>query len=422
VSSKTVPEFTKPGRLPPGERQPYVTAAEPMIGYAPDMSAQSAGKIEELESIRGIAALLVVLFHIPVWNTRLHDIQFVQNGYYMVDLFFVLSGFVMNLNYGDRLHSLGDLTRFQFLRLGRLYPVHLLFLLLGILTSASSWIAVTAFGLNNAHGSAIKDATFASLAEQLLLIHSLGFFKIVHPFNLPSWSISVEFYTYLVFGIFCLISHYVLRLSTFVVLSGAALVLLSVGGEGIGNFSEILQCLGGYFLGCLVASFAARHPHALPRGSTFTALAVMTLFLCMRTDPHFDIAIFFLSALLIAAVVCSRDDFAKGILRHRSLKFLGLISYSIYMSHTFVLWVCNQFVRVVLRRPEAVVEGISTPQLSLFSAFLWHGIALAGTIIVSALVFKYVEDPFRLKSKEFARRFLTPRHGPVPVAVIQNRE
>jgi peptidoglycan/LPS O-acetylase OafA/YrhL len=393
-----------------------------MIGYAPDMSEQSTGKIEELESIRGIAALLVVLFHMPVWNMHLHDIRFIQNGYYMVDLFFVLSGFVMNLNYGNRLHSAGDLTRFQFLRLGRLYPVHLLFLLLGILTAASSWFGAAAFGLNNAQESAVKDSTFASLAEQLLLIHSLGFFKIAHAFNLPSWSISVEFYTYLAFGVLCLISRYVLRLSTFIVLSGAALALLFVGGESVGNFSEILQCLGGYFLGCLVASFAARHPHALPRGSTLAALAAMTLFLCLRTDPQFDIAIFFLSALLIAAVVCSEDDFAKRILRHKSLKFLGLISYSIYMSHTFVLWVCNQFVRLVLRPPEAVVEGFSTPQLSLFSAFLWCAIAVASTIIVSALVFKYVEDPCRMKSKEFAQRFMTPNCPRVPVAVIQDRE
>jgi peptidoglycan/LPS O-acetylase OafA/YrhL len=383
------------------------------------MSAQPAGKIEELESIRGIAALLVVLFHMPDWNAHLHDIRFINNSYYMVDLFFVLSGFVMNLSYGDRLHGVPDLARFQFLRLGRLYPVHLLFLLLAVLTAASSWIAATAFGLNIPSGSAFKDATFASFTEQLLLIHSLGFFKIAHPFNLPSWSISVEFYTYLVFGIMCLIPHYVVRLSVFVALSGAALVLLAFGGENIANFSEILQCLAGYFLGCLVASFAARHPHALPRGGTFAALAAMTLFLCTRKDPRFGIAIFFLSALLIVAVVCSRDDYAKGILRHKSLKFLGLISYSIYMSHTFVLWVCNQFVRVVLRRPEAIAGGFSTPQLSLFGAFLWYGIAIAGTILMSALVFKYVEDPFRLKSKEFARRFMTRGRSPIRVAVVQ---
>ena len=386
------------------------------------MSAQAAGKIEELESIRGIAALLVVLFHMPAWNARLHDIRFILNSYYMVDLFFVLSGFVMNLNYGNRLHSPRDVARFQFLRLGRLYPVHLLFLVLAVLTAASSWIAATAFGLKIPSGSAFKDATLASFTEQLLLIHSLGFFKIAHPFNLPSWSISVEFYTYLVFGIMCLISHYVLRLSTFVALAGAALVLLASGGANIGNFSEILQCLAGYFLGCLVASFTMRHPHALPRGSTFAALAAMALFLCLRADPRFDVAIFFLSAALIVAVVCSRDDAAKAVLRHPSLKFLGLVSYSIYMSHTFVLWVCNQMVRVVLRRPEALVEGISTPQLSLSGALLWYAIAVAGTILLSALVFKYVEDPFRLKSKELARRFMSPSRGPAPIAAAQIRE
>jgi peptidoglycan/LPS O-acetylase OafA/YrhL len=381
------------------------------------MSAQPAAKIEELESIRGIAAVLVVLFHMPIWNVKLHDIRFILNSYYMVDLFFVLSGFVMNLNYGERLHSVRDVSRFQFLRLGRLYPVHLLFLLLAVLTTASSWIAATAFGMKIPNGSAFKDATIASFMEQLLLVHSLGFFKIAHPFNLPSWSISVEFYTYLVFGLVCLISHYVLRLSAFIVLAGAALVLLSFGSADIGNFSEILQCLAGYFLGCLVASFAAWRPHALPRGSTFAALAAMTVYLCTRKNPQFDVAIFFLSALLIVAVVCSGEDYAKRILRHPSLRFLGLISYSIYMSHTFVLWVCNQFVRVVLRRPEALVEGISTPQLSLFGALVWYVIAVGATLLLSALVFRYVEDPFRLKSKAFARRFMTSDHHVEKLAV-----
>lgn len=384
------------------------------------MSEQSAGKIEELESIRGIAAVLVVLFHMPAWNGWLHDIRFIHNSYYMVDLFFVLSGFVMNLNYGDRLHGVRDLARFQFLRLGRLYPVHLLFLLLAVLTAASSWIAPVFFGLHIPNGSAFKDATFASFTEQLLLVHSLGFFRIAHPFNLPSWSISVEFYTYLVFGILCLISRYLLRLSAFVVLAGVSLVLLFAGGEYLVDFSEILQCLAGYFMGCLVASFAARRAGVLPRGSTFAALTAMVVFLSVRTAPQFDVLIFFLSAAVIVAVVCGKDDYCKVILRSKPLKFLGLISYSIYMSHIFVLWICNQFVRVVLRRPESITEGISTPQLPLWGACIGYGLAVGSTVLLSALVFTYVEDPFRLKSKEFARRYMTPSRGLVGVAVAQD--
>ena len=386
------------------------------------MSAQASPKIEELESIRGIAALLVVLFHMPAWNASLHDIRIIKNSYYMVDLFFVLSGFVMNLNYGDRLSTSRDLVRFQFLRFGRLYPVHLLFLLLGVLIALASWAAASMFGLTGPNGSSFRDATVASFIEQLLLVHSLGFFTVAHPFNLPSWSISVEFYTYLVFGVVCLISHCVLRLSVFVTLALAALSLLGFDGQGIGDFSEILQCLGGYFLGCLVATFSAWRPHVMPRGSTFASLALMGLFLCLRSDPRFNVAIFFLSALVIAAVVCSGDDLVKGALRHKSLKFLGLISYSIYMSHTFVLWVSNQFVRVALHRPEAIADGISTPQLPFVGALLAECLSVAATIGISTLVFKYVEDPFRLKSKEFARRYLGSRREFVPVPAVQNRE
>ncbi len=386
------------------------------------MSAQSAGKIEELESIRGIAAVLVVLFHMPEWNTHLHGIRFINNGYYMVDLFFVLSGFVMNLNYGTRLQTGQDLARFQFLRLGRLYPVHLLFLLLAVATAASTWVAAAGFGLKIPSGGAFKGATIISFTEQLLLIHSLGFFNIPYAFNLPSWSISVEFYTYLVFGTVCLVSHYVLRLSIFVTIAGVALLLLACGGDHVGNFSAILQCLGGYFLGCLVASFAVRRDHSLPRGSTLLALAAMALFLSTKRSSQFDIVIFFLSALLIAAVICSGDDFAKRILRHKSLKFLGLVSYSIYMSHIFVLWTCNQFVREVLRRPEAIVSGISTPQMSLWGALLWVCIAVTCTIALSAAVFRFIEDPCRVKSKEIVRQYMSRDRDLVRAVVVQSHK
>ena len=89
---------------------------------------QNSKKIEELESIRGLAALLVVFFHIPKWNPIL-NIGIINNGYLMVEVFFVLSGFVIFNAYTNKINTSKDLLRFQFLRLGRLYPVHLTFLL-----------------------------------------------------------------------------------------------------------------------------------------------------------------------------------------------------------------------------------------------------------------------------------------------------
>jgi peptidoglycan/LPS O-acetylase OafA/YrhL len=378
-------------------------------------------KIEELDSIRGIAAVLVVLYHMPLWTPWLHGVQAIRNSFYMVDVFFVLSGFVMNLNYGDRLRGGKDLARFQLLRLGRVYPVHVLFLFVALAAATAAWLGSIFFGLNVPNGGAFKDNTVGTFVQQLLMVHALGFTRIDQPFNLPSWSISVEFYTYLVFGVVCLVSWVRARQSIFALLAGGSLLCLAMGEQFVGNFSQILQCFAGYFVGCLLASLVARFPRLCPRGSTLAAMLLMVLFLCFKTAPGFDVTIFLVSALLVLAIVSSPDDGLKAILRHRWLKFLGLISYSIYMSHTFVLWCCNQFVRVVLKRPEAVYGGISTPQLTWWGGLAWFLVALAATIVLSALVFKYVEDPWRLKAKEFVRNYL-PREKKPRDGALQSKQ
>ena len=80
-------------------------------GQAPHFAA--------LDSIRGIAALSVVLFHIG-WRDIVGDLSYARNSYLMVDLFFVLSGFVIFYAYGARLKSIPDVSRFMWLRFWRL--------------------------------------------------------------------------------------------------------------------------------------------------------------------------------------------------------------------------------------------------------------------------------------------------------------
>lgn len=63
---------------------------------------QQPTKIHELESIRGIAALLIVVHHIPSWNALFYDITIIKNASLMVELFFVLSGFVIFKAYSEK--------------------------------------------------------------------------------------------------------------------------------------------------------------------------------------------------------------------------------------------------------------------------------------------------------------------------------
>ncbi|MGC3982239.1 MAG: acyltransferase [Steroidobacteraceae bacterium] len=369
------------------------------------MAERPSGKVEELESIRGVAAVLVVFFHMPAWNPALYDIHIIRNSYYMVDLFFVLSGFVMYINYGERLRTFRDLAKFQLLRIGRLYPVHLLFLLVALGMALSKWLAAARLGMTLPNGGAFKDAGVAAFFEHLFLVQSLGFTpESSHAYNTASWSISVEFFTYIVFGLLTLITLRSLRLWIFALITVFAMSLLHFFHYQVENFSPILQCLAGYFLGCLTAVVGEKKAASLPSLVGFAVLVALTVFTYLADAPEFNIAIFFLSAALILSVILGKEGIFRSMLRNKVLVFLGLISYSVYMSHFCVLWAFNIFIRVIFKRPEAMTSGVSYPQLTVWEASLASLLAVAATLILSTIVFKTIEDPMRRKSRDWVRK------------------
>src|SRR5262249_39676380 len=95
--------------------------------------ASERPEIRALTGIRGFAAVWVVLFHLQ-WQgmyqafPRLEAIRpLVDRGYLGVDLFFILSGFILTWNYGEALADWRprEHVRFEIVRLARIYPVHL---------------------------------------------------------------------------------------------------------------------------------------------------------------------------------------------------------------------------------------------------------------------------------------------------------
>src|SRR6478672_10331259 len=89
------------------------------IVAAPELT----GRLSTLDGLRGLAALLVVFYHIE-WPNHLTNNNFVGNGYLAVDLFFILSGFVIFQNYAIRISSINDFRNFICLRFFRVYPLH----------------------------------------------------------------------------------------------------------------------------------------------------------------------------------------------------------------------------------------------------------------------------------------------------------
>ena len=149
-----------------------------------------------LDSWRGIAACLVALFHLDAYS-HLYGMPFLRNSWLFVDFFFVLSGFVIAANYQQRLLDGFGVGRFLLLRLGRLYPLHFamlaLFIAFELLKVLKRIVIPTLLSVNPiAPFSTLQEAPNTVVAN-LLLIQSLHVFDFL-TWNVPSWSISTEFY------------------------------------------------------------------------------------------------------------------------------------------------------------------------------------------------------------------------------------
>jgi peptidoglycan/LPS O-acetylase OafA/YrhL len=186
----------------------------------------------------------------------------------------------------------------------------------------------------------------------------------------------------------------------FTVLSFISLLMLVT--KNTFGFETMLLCFGGFFIGCLTAKITKGIKKNLPNFYSVIAFFTIISFLQFKTTKDFDLLIYLLTAALIATLVLSKNGTLKTILRFRFLTWLGAISYSVYMSHSAILWVVNQVIRVVLKKPEIAVDVRSVPQLSQFEALFACIVVASVVLIVSALVYNLLEKPMREKSRRFA--------------------
>jgi len=208
-------------------------------------------RFHALDSWRGLCAVLVALLH---YHATWHFLNFplIRNSYLFVDFFFVLSGFVIAHAYGDRIGDLADFGRFAALRFGRLWPLHATVLGLFLVVEVAALVLEPWLGGAYPRPPFTESRAPFAILTNMLLVHSLG----LHPdvtWNFPSWSISVEFYTYLVFAMVLLMlprfrTVAALALALFGV---AVLVMVGPGSIDVTVHYGLFRCLVGFFLGYL---------------------------------------------------------------------------------------------------------------------------------------------------------------------------
>lgn len=309
-----------------------------------------------LDSWRGICALLVATFHFPAISHLLHA-DFIRHSWIFVDLFFVLSGFVISHAYGGHLATAANLADFAVRRFARVWPLHIAMLLL--------FIALELIKLRIMHGGfAAERQPFTGQTSLTALSYNLVLLQAIYVFpdlswNFPSWSISAEYWTYIVFGIAMLACTRgrkggdrgadILLALLFALLP---LVLGYVRGEYF-DFTQFafLRCLYGFIGG----HFAYRiFVLSKGLGASATAIECATILMIVAFVIYSSAGgATFLAPFVFGAAIlvfAHESGLASRIMRARPLLWLGMLSYSIYMTHWFIFQCVLKAIMLVDRR------------------------------------------------------------------------
>ena len=354
-----------------------------------------------LDSWRGICALLVCLLHFPATGLYLES-SFLKNSMLFVDFFFVLSGFVIATNYMDRLASGPAFIRFMWLRVGRLYPLHLAVFLayFGLELIKLILGAADPFG---------GDKWPEAIPTNLLLIHSLGIHEAV-TWNRPSWSISCEMFAYLTFALVTMASgqRRYFAYATIIIASFAILFTFNDQAFIATHDFGFFRCLAGFFAGVfawrlwkLMDGAPTPPAESQTRWTIIECVSILiagTFVWAATFEPLRFLAPFIFAALVIVF------SFERGAvskrLQHAFPAFLGMLSYSIYMTHQFLIdrllnvaiAVENRTGLSLTRLPESgIVEFTGTPLVSDLLAFAFLGLV----VLVSWVTYRLIEVPFR---------------------------
>lgn len=366
--------------------------------------------IRELTSIRFLAAIWVVVMHFTFELQGDVGIlaPLIGRGDLGVDLFFILSGFILTHVYFSQFAE----RRFSYLRyilfrFGRIYPLHLFTLLLTIL------IALAAVQLSVIDSSELH---WGELPYHLLMIHAWGVTDQT-AWNDPSWSISAEWFAYLSTPVVLLIALR-LRARPLVFVALAVLVFLaayalSVALAGkplttlITDFA-IARIMPEFLLGCALCRLSNAVTFTRS-AAVFTSLVGAGAGLAALYLALSDAVIVLDQAALIFALSQLSKHPASTPMRARALVYLGEISFAIYMAHALVDRVVFTLLAKGLNEPEGL------PFLPWLAAF-------PVLIAAAAISHRCIEQPGRTLVRYWTDRCIkTGRFEPHIVAVVSTQ-
>jgi peptidoglycan/LPS O-acetylase OafA/YrhL len=375
-------------------------------------TAQSSPRVDSLTGLRFVAAVAVLLGHLPpAPHLSRHLRTFMLSGYNGVTLFFVLSGFVLAWNYGDTLAEAGNrgraLRSYAVARIARIYPLYLFALAFAISPQLAA------------------GRPLPHLWQHVLAVQTWSpDVSDAYSYNPPGWSVGVELFLYACFPLLVLataaIRHHRKALWMLVALCVTAGFTLVAWAYLTGRaalpptdpasvhrwlYRTPLTRLGDFTLGMagayLVAARPARPGRTARWGRAAQAVAVAGIVLPMTSgrilmSPASYDALYMLPMfLLIVGLAVSPGTLLARVLSTRTAVVLGEASYALYLLHKPLL-------SMLALPPQAGDARWLAAQLAAFAIVLCA--ALGAHLLV--------EKP----AQRFIRRILDRRPEPAPAA------
>lgn len=351
-------------------------------------------RFRALDALRGLFALMIVFYHMDKYSVVV-DNFFVDRALIFVDYFFVLSGFVIMHNYHDKLISQDEVKTFTVNRFWRLYPLHLFCILILVLLEFIKYVLFEKGILNY---PPFTTNTLERLGSQLLLLNSMGLFfgeNFVGEWNYPSWSISGEFFSYLIFGIVLFMFKKRISLVIYVTLFFIIIyIVLRYNTLNIISTTEygLLRAMYGFFIGVLVYEIFQKRKIDISKyqavllqfGVIFSLLILM--YFWGYSKPY---SVLFPLVFGVGILAFTREDtFLTSPLLTKPLQKLGERSYSIYMIHAIIL----QISVIIIDRFLAINN--------YFVLLLVPFIIASVTVLISGYTYKYIELYFYMRFKK----------------------
>jgi peptidoglycan/LPS O-acetylase OafA/YrhL len=299
--------------------------------------------LSNLTPLRGIAAIWVNLFHYNIMGILFvlpSQSQLLEKGYLMVDLFFIMSGFIICHVYQKSfLYDIKfkNFKKFIVARFARVYPLHFFTLLYTIIFIAHlhRW-------------NRVYDPN--AIPTNFLLLHSFGIHNI-YTWNVPSWSISAEWWAYMAFPLIMLFINRKKNLAMILlaVFSASAYIAIIFWLPRHDPFDPkivvphnldssfdfgFLRGLAGFICGMLVYKIYASGLLNKIFQKDITAIFIMLITLiCLHVGINDGFYIILFIPLVLAFALNNRR--LHYVCNSRLLQYLGKISYSIYLSSLF---------------------------------------------------------------------------------------